>query len=177
MIGKQSVSSPARSTTGPVTRVTTPVTRNIVATPTRHECGICEGAFSLYPTQPPNDRPVEGFKLTCNHSYCKTCMGRYLLSKINSYGKVFPIHCPGENCKVELELIVAQGSLSQRDLKRYKTKQKEDAIVNKLYCPNSRCSHLMSLDGPEMRALKRGACPKCKTAMCIPCKSLDHPSK
>src|SRR5690606_20577239 len=118
---------------------------------------------------------------------------------INNYAKCFPIHCPGEKCTIILDQTVAQEALSRRDLLKYDAKRSEDTIVNKvreghcvnvyliyqhdilcvlqLYCPNSRCSYLMSLDKPELQNLARGACPKCKTHICIKCKSNDHPSK
>ncbi|RKP04951.1 hypothetical protein THASP1DRAFT_20461, partial [Thamnocephalis sphaerospora] len=111
--------------------------------------------------------------LPCEHPFCRTCLQRYLVGKTKSHTKCFPILCPEQGCGREITVAAAERVLSHTEMERYRTKRTEDL----LYCPKKTCSHLMSLDSPKAKELKRAACPKCKTAICVPCKAHDHPGK
>ncbi|CAL8999446.1 unnamed protein product [Prunus brigantina] len=118
----------------------------------------------------------------CLHRYCCSCMKQHVEVKfLNGMGA----ECPHEGCKNEVNIDSCAKFLAPKLVEAISQRIKESSIpvTDKVYCPNPRCSALMSkkevLEYTKttfVRAEQTGArrCMKCHYYFCINCKVPWH---
>ena len=117
----------------------------------------------------------------CLHRYCFSCMKQHVEVKL-LHGMV--PKCPHEGCKSELVVDNCRKFLTPKSIETMNQRIKEASIpvADKVYCPNPRCSALMSksdvleyskdfLDVEQTGVRK---CLNCHGLFCIDCKVPWH---
>eukprot|EP01018_Ginkgo_biloba_P015843 Gb_28418 [translate_table: standard] len=123
--------------------------------------------------------------ITCLHRYCVSCMAQHVEVKLR-HGNV-PA-CPHEGCNTKLTVDSCKKFLSPKWID-VMTKRLEEALIpesDKVYCPYSNCSALMSKVGidrtgracssshPHLTAVGCTACQSCNRLFCIECRVPWH---
>ncbi|KAJ0458014.1 putative transcription factor C2H2 family [Helianthus annuus] len=106
-----------------------------------------------------DDKSIDQFFLveSCTHRYCYSCVKQHVEVKLHS--GVLP-KCPHEGCGNELRIESCEKFLTPKFIEMMRQRLKEDSIpvTDKVYCPNPRCSTLMStkkaLRHPEIISTK-----------------------
>uniref|UniRef100_A0A251SSY9 RBR-type E3 ubiquitin transferase n=1 Tax=Helianthus annuus TaxID=4232 RepID=A0A251SSY9_HELAN len=91
-----------------------------------------------------DDISIDQFmSIGCTHRYCYSCMKQHVEVKL--LNGMLP-KCPHEDCGVELRIESCEKFLDPRFTEMMRQRLKEDSIpvTEKVYCPNPRCSTLMS---------------------------------
>ncbi|XP_031282906.1 uncharacterized protein LOC116141547 [Pistacia vera] len=118
----------------------------------------------------------------CLHRYCFSCMKQHVEAKLR-YG-MLP-KCPHEGCKSELKVDSCREFLTPKLVEILNQRIKEASIpaTEKVYCPNPRCSTLMTKSEVQKYAKNafRGfdlsgaaKCVQCHGLFCINCKVPWH---
>nr|XP_043623162.1 E3 ubiquitin-protein ligase lubel-like [Erigeron canadensis] len=118
----------------------------------------------------------------CLHRYCFSCMRKHVEAKLLQ-GKL--PECPYEKCKSELEIESCKKFLTSElyDIMSLRIKEASIPPEQKVYCPFSTCSHLMSkTEVQQYTATSSTAtqgngmikCVKCNRLFCINCKVPWH---
>ncbi|CAH1451998.1 unnamed protein product [Lactuca virosa] len=118
----------------------------------------------------------------CEHRYCFSCMRKHVEAKLHQ-GKL--PECPHESCKSELEIESCKKFLEPKlyDIMSSVIKEASIPPSEKVYCPISSCSALMSkTEVQELAAnfsrvaLEAGMrrCGKCLRLFCINCNAPWH---
>ncbi|EOA25755.1 hypothetical protein CARUB_v10019116mg [Capsella rubella] len=112
----------------------------------------------------------------CRHEFCSKCVRRHIEVRLPE-GSV--IRCPAYRCKSELTCESCANLLTPKLIKMWQERIKDDSIpINeRVYCPNPRCSALMSLDElskPVKEDEVRRKCFECNQLLCIKCKVPWH---
>ncbi|XP_004295986.1 PREDICTED: uncharacterized protein LOC101314644 [Fragaria vesca subsp. vesca] len=118
----------------------------------------------------------------CLHRYCFSCMKQHVEVKLLN-GQV--AQCPHEGCNTEVSIDSCTQFLAPILVEVMSQRIKESSIpvTEKVYCPNPRCSALMSKSevlqytsnfyaGAEQSGARR--CMKCHSYFCINCKVPWH---
>ncbi|KAM7502043.1 hypothetical protein LguiB_000947 [Lonicera macranthoides] len=118
----------------------------------------------------------------CLHRYCFSCMKKHVEAKLHQ--GILP-KCPHEGCKSEMKIESCQKFLTPELFHIMSQRIKEASIPpgEKIYCPYSKCSALMSkvevqgyavnlTGGGEQVAARQ--CAKCGGIFCISCKVPWH---
>ncbi|XP_074285560.1 E3 ubiquitin-protein ligase RSL1-like [Silene latifolia] len=121
----------------------------------------------------------------CRHRFCSFCMEQHLETKLldGSLPK-----CPSEGCKSGIPIERCRKLLSPKLLDIMSQRVKEDTIpaAEKVYCPNPKCSMLMSISEVNeytwntfVRYQENGSsrCIKCHGLFCASCKVPWHSSR
>ncbi|XP_070052441.1 E3 ubiquitin-protein ligase RSL1-like [Nicotiana tomentosiformis] len=110
----------------------------------------------------------------CLHYYCFSCMNKHVEAKLLQ--GMLP-ECPHDKCKSMLKLDNCKKFLTPKlfDLMSERVKETTIPITEKIYCPNPKCSTLMSKAEVQTSA-QAGArtCTKCRLIFCINCKVPWH---
>lgn len=110
----------------------------------------------------------------CLHYYCFSCMNKHVEAKLLQ--GMLP-ECPHDKCKSVLKLDNCKKFLAPKlyDLMNERVKETTIPITEKIYCPNPKCSTLMSKAEVQTSA-QAGArtCTKCRLIFCINCKVPWH---
>jgi hypothetical protein len=137
----------------------------------RETCTIC-----LEDTDVSKIHAVEG----CAHRFCLSCMKEHVRVKLHD--GTLPA-CPQDGCITKLTVEGSKIFLSPQQLETMAQRIREAQIppTQKVYCPNSRCSALMSsseaihpLQEPAAGAETLGKCVKCRRLFCVKCKVPWH---
>ncbi|PON35097.1 E3 ubiquitin ligase RBR family [Trema orientale] len=118
----------------------------------------------------------------CLHRYCFSCMKQHVEVKLRE--AQIP-KCPHEGCKTELDIDSCENFLTPKLLELMSQRIKEAAtpVTERVYCPNPRCSFLMSktevleyskkeqIDVDRLGARK---CVKCNSLFCVDCRVPWH---
>ncbi|KAH6836539.1 hypothetical protein C2S53_005158 [Perilla frutescens var. hirtella] len=117
----------------------------------------------------------------CLHTYCLSCMSKHAQFKL-LHG-ILP-KCPNVTCKSMLELDICKKFLTPEffDIMVQRVKEASIPPTEKIYCPYSRCSALLSKtelqgskDNPDaIEVLGGRKCPRCSGLFCINCKVPWH---
>lgn len=118
----------------------------------------------------------------CKHRYCFSCMRRHVEYKLHN--AVAP-KCPHEECESELDLASCEKFLTSNfvEIMRHREKEAETPVIERVYCPNPKCSVLMSRTEVLEHSRKHqvdvdwlGArrCVKCGELFCVDCKVPWH---
>ncbi|EOA25749.1 hypothetical protein CARUB_v10019111mg [Capsella rubella] len=121
----------------------------------------------------------------CRHEFCSKCVERHIEVRLLE-GSV--IRCPAYRCKSKLTWRSCAHLLTPKLKKMWQERIKEDKIPikNRVYCPNPRCSALMSnelsksakiwryLSISTKEARVRRQCFECGQLLCIKCKVPWH---
>ncbi|KAI3823489.1 hypothetical protein L1987_04927 [Smallanthus sonchifolius] len=119
----------------------------------------------------------------CLHRYCFSCMRKHVEAKLLQ-GQL-PA-CPHEQCKSDLEIEICKKFLSSElyDIMNLRVKEASIPPTDKVYCPFSNCSALMSKTeiqehtptSSSAAAIGTGMrkCVKCHRHFCINCKVPWH---
>ncbi|XP_071709320.1 E3 ubiquitin-protein ligase RSL1-like [Rutidosis leptorrhynchoides] len=114
----------------------------------------------------------------CLHRFCFSCMRKHVEAKLLQ-GKL--AECPHENCKSKIEIESCKKFLNPKlhDMISVRVKEASIPPEERIYCPYSDCSNLMSkTEVQEYNAtsgstsvIKPGMrkCVKCNRAFCIDC--------
>ncbi|KAH9606373.1 hypothetical protein KSS87_017278 [Heliosperma pusillum] len=121
----------------------------------------------------------------CGHRFCSFCIEQHLEAKLlnGSLPK-----CPSEGCKSGITIERCRKLLSPKLLDIMSQRMKEDTIpaAEKVYCPNPKCSMLMSISEVNeytwntlVRYQENGSsrCIKCHGLFCVNCKVPWHSSR
>ncbi|XP_023638901.1 probable E3 ubiquitin-protein ligase RNF217 [Capsella rubella] len=112
----------------------------------------------------------------CRHRLCFECLKKYIEVRLLK-GSV--VRCPYYRCKSKLIFESCKHILKHEQRVMWLKRKKDDSIpvTKRIYCPNPRCSALMSetelsksTGGGEARRL----CLKCRELFCINCKVSWH---
>ncbi|KAJ8557671.1 hypothetical protein K7X08_003296 [Anisodus acutangulus] len=110
----------------------------------------------------------------CLHYYCFSCMNKYVEAKLLQ--GMLP-ECPHDGCKSELKIDNCKKFLTPKlyDLMSERVKEIAIPITEKVYCPNTKCSTLMSKAEVQISA-QGGArtCTKCHLIFCVNCRVPWH---
>lgn len=119
----------------------------------------------------------------CLHTYCLSCMSKHAQFKL-LHG-ILP-KCPNVTCKSMLELDICKKFLTPElfDIMVQRVKESSIPPTEKIYCPYSRCSALLSKtelqgsksDADAIEVLGGRKCPRCGGLFCINCKVPWHTS-
>ncbi|GKA48400.1 ribonuclease H domain-containing protein [Tanacetum coccineum] len=116
----------------------------------------------------------------CLHRYCLSCMRKHVEAKLLQ-GQL--PECPHENCKSKLQTESCSKFLDPElyHLMRLRIKEASIPPTEKVYCPFSNCSALMSKTEVKKHtatsSYKRSGmrkCVKCQRCFCINCKVAWH---
>lgn len=116
----------------------------------------------------------------CLHIYCFSCMNKHVEAKLLQ-GKL--PECPHEKCKSNLELKSCKKFLDKNVYDTMSLRVKEASIppTERVYCPFSNCSALMSKTEVSATSISNAAfgigmrkCVKCLHRFCINCKVPWH---
>ncbi|KFK32796.1 hypothetical protein AALP_AA6G289400 [Arabis alpina] len=112
----------------------------------------------------------------CRHRFCYECMKRHIEVRLLE-GSV--MRCPHYRCKSKLTFVRCANFLAPKVRAMWEQRIKEDSIpvTARIYCPNPRCSALMSqtqLSRSTKEAGVRRSCFKCSKPFCIHCKVPWH---
>ncbi|XP_051120606.1 E3 ubiquitin-protein ligase RSL1-like [Andrographis paniculata] len=119
---------------------------------------------------------------SCLHSYCTSCMMKHVEYKLLQ--GLLP-KCPDVNCNTELKLDSCKKFLTPDlfEIMSQRVKEASIPVTEKIYCPNPRCSALLSkteLKGLPVEidiiggTLGGRKCPRCTSLFCIHCKVTWH---
>ncbi|KAI7737680.1 hypothetical protein M8C21_027849 [Ambrosia artemisiifolia] len=120
----------------------------------------------------------------CMHRYCFSCMRKHVEAKLLQ-GKL--PECPHENCNSNLEIESCKKFLNPElyDIMSLRVKEASIPPTDKVYCPFSNCSFLMSKtelqehapassSSTAARGMGMRNCVKCYRYFCINCKVPWH---
>ncbi|KAL8158519.1 hypothetical protein V2J09_000056 [Rumex salicifolius] len=119
----------------------------------------------------------------CHHRFCSSCMQKHIELKVK--GRELP-RCPQLECGLDLNFNVCRKFLNPEtyDVMDQLVKESSIPVVEKVYCPNPRCSNLMSradalksaqiVAGTSRVNLRACRCSKCHILFCISCKVPWH---
>ncbi|OIT32560.1 PREDICTED: probable E3 ubiquitin-protein ligase ARI9 [Nicotiana attenuata] len=118
----------------------------------------------------------------CLHYYCFSCMNKHVEAKLLQ--GMLP-ECPHDKCKSGLKIDNCKKFLTPKlyDLMNERVKETTIPITEKIYCPNPKCSTLMSKSEVQITAPNAfvgneqvGArmCTKCRLHFCINCRVPWH---
>ena len=101
-------------------------------------------------------------KVSCLHSYCKSCLSA-LFQAATDQESSFPPKC----CHLQITLSEAEDGLSEELRKRYKLKAEEFTTEDRTYCANRTCSAFL----PSHQIINGTAyCRMCPAITCAKCK-------
>ena len=110
---------------------------------------------------------------TCNHKFCKDCLAKYLLQKINS-SNVLKILCPSECGKEiseeEMKKIFSADINTFNKYIKYKKLLILNTDPNLRWCIRPGCNSFVKGKGNE----KKVTCEKCRQEMCFKCRLAWH---
>jgi IBR domain, a half RING-finger domain len=111
------------------------------------------------------------YHLTCQHSYCATCL-RTLITTAMQTESMFPPKC----CVAEIPLKEIFSALDRRQRELFKSKCAEYALKpeNRWYCPNAKCGKWIPPSKLHRLRFLGSRCPSCDTSMCGICRGKAH---
>ena len=128
------------------------------------ECGICadtiqeKDIFPLY---------------LCTHLFHKECIAQHIETQLQN--KKFPIMCPNEECKQEIDEQDIEDFLSKDSLNKYKTFRLSSFIEANSdeysCCPTADCKYIFFY---EKDTDSNFECPICKKQYCLSCRCPYH---
>ncbi|XP_071709326.1 E3 ubiquitin-protein ligase RSL1-like [Rutidosis leptorrhynchoides] len=115
----------------------------------------------------------------CMHRYCFSCMRKHVEAKLLQ-GQL--PKCPDVKCKSKLEIESCKKFLNPElyDIMSSRVKEESIPATDKVYCPFSKCSALMSKTELQLHAATSSRdtgmrqCVKCRRLFCINCKVPWH---
>ncbi|KAL8216897.1 hypothetical protein R6Q57_023734 [Mikania cordata] len=115
----------------------------------------------------------------CLHRYCCLCMNEHVKSKLHQCQM---LKCPHEQCSSKLEIESCKEFLTKELYDIMSSRIKEASIVpsERVYCPFSKCSALMSKTelqhaaSTSSRVDGKRKCVECHRSFCINCKVPWH---
>ncbi|GMN24598.1 hypothetical protein TIFTF001_000615 [Ficus carica] len=118
----------------------------------------------------------------CQHRYCFSCMKQHVETKLR---EALVPKCPHHGCKSELDVDSCKKFLTPKFIEIMFQRKKEaiTPVTERVYCPNPRCSVLMSKtevleyskkEGIDVDGLGARRCVKCNGIFCINCKVPWH---
>ncbi|XP_024159479.1 uncharacterized protein LOC112166806 isoform X1 [Rosa chinensis] len=115
---------------------------------------------------------------SCLHRYCNSCMKQHVEAKLVN-GSV--VQCPHEGCESEVSIDSCETFLEPKlvQVMRQRIKESSIPVTEKVYCPNPKCSALMSKKDvlkytktyygfAEQSGVRK--CMECHCCFCINCK-------
>ncbi|PRQ33725.1 putative transcription factor C2H2 family [Rosa chinensis] len=114
----------------------------------------------------------------CLHKYCCNCMKQHIEAKLLNGSMV---HCPHEGCESEVSIDSCETFLEPKlvQVMRQRIKESSIPVTEKVYCPDPKCSALMSkndvLENTKnyFVAVEQSGvrlCMECHRCFCINCK-------
>jgi len=127
-------------------------------------CWICGGNLRTI-----NQSKIQG----CGHSFHENCLKGYLQNEVNK--KSYPICCPLNGCKREIEPLVVQGKLDSEHAKKYWdiafAKNLKKPEVPYSWCPTQGCKYFYIAPKPLLMMFR---CPLCQKHYCLNCRAEYH---
>ncbi|KAJ0260237.1 RING/U-box protein with C6HC-type zinc finger [Hirschfeldia incana] len=111
---------------------------------------------------------------SCCHYFCLECVRRYINVALME-GSV--LGCPHFKCKSRLTLTSCSSLLTPKIREMWQQRINEESIpvVDRVYCPNPRCSALMTSEIELSKSPgSMRSCIKCDQPVCIKCKVAWH---
>jgi len=127
-------------------------------------CSICGGTLRAI-----NLSKIQG----CGHSFHENCLKVYLQNEVNK--KNYPIYCPLNGCKREVEPLVVQAKLDSEHSKKYWdiafAKNLKKPEVPYSWCPTQGCKYFYIAPKPLLMMFR---CPLCQKHYCLNCRAEYH---
>ncbi|XVE88528.1 hypothetical protein DITRI_Ditri19aG0076500 [Diplodiscus trichospermus] len=111
----------------------------------------------------------------CSHSFCSDCVSMYVKTRLEQ--NITIIMCPGEKCKVILELEACRPLLPKKVINLWEDLLCEELLCatgGRLYCPFKNCSALL-LNDNQGEIITETECPFCHRLFCAQCLVSWHP--
>lgn len=130
--------------------------------PRQVECPVCF------------DEVTSPVKLDCGHTWCKSCLQRYLRASVET--KAFPLSCLGDEarCSHRIPIRVAQDILSANDFDDVVHASFRAYVHSRPseyhYCPTPDCPQVYRVTSKDSVL----QCPSCLTRICPKCHSEYH---
>ncbi|KAG6528317.1 E3 ubiquitin-protein ligase RNF144A-like [Zingiber officinale] len=133
----------------------------------------CHPQFLISCTICMDSKPLHQFMeiSSCHHSFCLSCINRYVESKLDENTAM--IRCPEPGCREgALEPLSCQWWLHGSTFERWCSILCLSMVKAKVYCPYTDCSGMMEADGHE--ALREAECGHCRRMFCTRCRVPWH---
>ncbi|KAL3905645.1 MAG: hypothetical protein SGPRY_010841 [Prymnesium sp.] len=105
----------------------------------------------------------------CGHNVCRNCMREYITRQVNERKRKVVCCQVGCDAIVSFSLCSELLGSSSRALMQLQHSLAEATIVNKMYCPNRRCSAAFEAPRKEDKGYPMSKCPYCRELMCVSC--------
>lgn len=112
--------------------------------------------------------PSVSVRAPCDHSYCSECIVHLFESSMTDES-LMPPRC----CRQAIPVDLIYDHLAWDTILQFTEKNREFGTRNRLYCPQERCSTFIGEASNTPGSSE--TCPKCDTAVCSYCKTLQHP--
>ncbi|XVF74205.1 hypothetical protein PTKIN_Ptkin13bG0091700 [Pterospermum kingtungense] len=112
----------------------------------------------------------------CSHSFCSDCVSTYVKTRLEQ--NITIIMCPGENCRLILELEACRPQLPKEVINLWEDLLCEELLCatgGRLYCPFKDCSALLLNDNQGGEVIAETECPVCHRLFCAQCHVSWHP--
>ena len=130
----------------------------------KFECQICSDIIETKDFIP---------LFSCEHLFHKECLSKYIETQLEV--KKFPIFCPNEECKKEIDERDLEDILSSALFSKYNKFRMESFIESKSdefsCCPTADCKYIFFYDKADGTNFE---CPMCKKNYCLTCKCIYH---
>lgn len=109
--------------------------------------------------------------MPCGHFWCSSCIVRRF-TRIRNQTE-WPVRCHPTSCVISLE--TAKSFLQDEDIRRLTPliEEFETAVMDRVYCSNTKCSTFIARRDTESRIAH---CEACQTDTCSDCKGTAHES-
>lgn len=112
----------------------------------------------------------------CGHQFCENCVKQHI--RVGMLERSV-MRCPHYRCETKLTLTSCANLLTPKLREMWERKIEEESIpvADRVYCPNPRCSALVSVTGISKSIEEAGfmrSCFKCGKPFCINCKVPWH---
>ncbi|XP_022721674.1 probable E3 ubiquitin-protein ligase RNF144A-B [Durio zibethinus] len=108
----------------------------------------------------------------CSHSFCSDCVRTYVKTRLEQ--NITVIMCPGENCKLSLELEACRPLLPKEVINLWEDLLCEELLCatgGRIYCPLKGCSAILLNDN---QVIAETECPYCHRLFCAQCRVSWH---
>ncbi|KAG0053089.1 hypothetical protein BGZ83_001681 [Gryganskiella cystojenkinii] len=107
------------------------------------------------------------------HLFCFECLSRHVATQVQA--RTWPVICPAENCRASVEDPFLIEMFLGGEAHLWHSTAMENAVQNKIYCPQKTCAKLIDGSGDlSAEQLREVNCPYCDYQFCASCSEKSH---
>lgn len=107
----------------------------------------------------------------CAHAFCVDCLGSMITTAVRNSTEMLPIRC----CGHEVSPSHIHTAMPPKLSNKYHQLLLERTGKHTMFCPAQKCSQFLALDGVKGAVdTEPVPCPKCKSELCVVCRSWYH---